>query len=175
MHMRQLPFPAAVWSLLSATPHSPVGILLQVDHALQLHTTDNVSVITVCFRDTPPPRRMQREVPPVFPAEADACNTTVAACCQKLSLSERCGVAAGSLLPCRGRGRQGLCVVQQSHQRVLRKALSRCPLQGRPAAAMGRTLSREGLSLLNDALLPSSCLPHIPEQRPAQTAAVSGL
>lgn len=102
MHMRQLPFPAAVWTLLSATPHTPVGILLQVDHALQLHTTDNVSVITICFRDTPPPRRMQREVPPVFPAEADACNTTVAACCRKLSLSNavlllgRCCRAGGA-------------------------------------------------------------------------------
>lgn len=38
------------------------GMLVQVDHALQLHTTDNVSVITVCFRDTPPPRRLPREV-----------------------------------------------------------------------------------------------------------------
>ena len=28
----------------------------QVEHALLLHTTDNVSVITVCFRETPPAR-----------------------------------------------------------------------------------------------------------------------
>ena len=36
---------------------------MQVEHALQLHTTDNMSVITVCFRDAPPPpRRANREV-----------------------------------------------------------------------------------------------------------------
>lgn len=171
--MRQLPSPAAVWSLLSATPHSPAGILLQVDHALQLHTTDNVSVITVCFRDTPPPSRMQREVPPSFlqkltratPLSQPAVGSSPCTmrCC--------CWVAAAV----QGARQAGAMCSPITSTSVLRKALSHCLLQGRPAAAMGRTLSREGLSLLNDALLPSSCLPHIPEQRPAQTAAVSGL
>jgi hypothetical protein len=43
-------------------PVTGLVTLVQVEHALQLHTTDNVSVITVCFRDgPPPPRRANRE------------------------------------------------------------------------------------------------------------------
>lgn len=30
---------------------------LQVEEALRLHTADNISVITICFGDEPPPRR----------------------------------------------------------------------------------------------------------------------
>ena len=31
---------------------------LQVEEALRLHTADNISVITICFGDEPPPRRI---------------------------------------------------------------------------------------------------------------------
>ena len=34
-----------------------VVLLLQVEEALRLHTADNISVITICFGDDPPPRR----------------------------------------------------------------------------------------------------------------------
>lgn len=32
---------------------------------------------------------------------------------------------------------------------------------------VGRTMSKEALMLLNDALQPAACLPNIPEQQPA--------
>lgn len=46
-----------------------------------------------------------------------------------------------------------------------------CTQMGR-ALSMGRTLSKDALMLLNDALQPAACLPHIPEQPPAAATAV---
>ena len=60
------------------SPLTGLGIHVQVEHALQLHTTDNVSVITVCFRDAPPPpRRGNREASRQLPflAFSDICRT----------------------------------------------------------------------------------------------------
>ena len=45
-------------------------------------------------------------------------------------------------------------------------------LQMGRALSMGRTLSKDALMLLNDALQPPACLPNIPEQPPAAAAAV---
>lgn len=77
-----------------------------VERALELHTTDNVSVITVCFREGPPPPR-------------------------------------------------------RTHRQA--------------SVSMGRTLSKDALMLLNDALQPSACLPQICEQHTATAVRLNGL
>jgi hypothetical protein len=43
------------------------------------------------------------------------------------------------------------------------------------ALSMGRTLSKDALMLLNDALQPAACLPNIPEQQPATAVRLTNL
>lgn len=146
---------------------------LQVERALELHTTDNVSVITVCFREgPPPPRRTQRQASPLIFRPP-----RVYAALLSLTAQMLCRAVCDTVRDCRDSHLTSLCSVALHciNTEVHFHADAGTVVLQQASVSMGRTLSKDALMLLNDALQPAACLPQIREQHTATAVRLTGL